>query len=94
MAVHGRHTHPAPLERGDLKYSFLVGNERFVVLCVSPLERGLRGVLRREARAGKKYCNVVFLELRVDVFDFRRLCSGVTHPRPLSRGEIGVQLSS
>ena len=22
-------------------------------------------------------------------FDFRRLCTGVTHPRPLSRGEIG-----
>ena len=22
------------------------------------------------------------------VFDFRRLCAGVTHPRPLSRGEV------
>ena len=21
-------------------------------------------------------------------FDFRRLCAGVTHPRPLSRGEV------
>ena len=27
----------------------------------SPLERGLRGVLRREARFGKRYCDVVFL---------------------------------
>ena len=27
--------------------------------------------------------------LRVAAFDFRRLCSDVTHPRPLSRGEIG-----
>ena len=26
--------------------------------------------------------------LRVDVFDFRKPCSDVTHPQPLSRGEI------
>ena len=25
-------------------------------------------------------------------FDFRKLCLGVTHPRPLSRGEIGMVL--
>ena len=31
---------------------------------------------------------VVFLGLWVDVFVFRWLCLGVTHPRPLSRGEV------
>ena len=35
---------------------------------------------------------VVFLGFWVDVFDFRRLCLDVTHPRPLSRGEVEVLL--
>ena len=35
----------------------------------------------------------VFLGLRVDAFDFRRLCADVTHPRPLSRGEVRVLVS-
>ena len=37
---------------------------------------------------------VVLVRLRVTALIFRWLCSGVTHPLPLSRGEIGVQLSS
>ena len=31
---------------------------------------------------------VVFLGLRVTALVFRRLCLDVTHPRPLSRGEV------
>ena len=37
--MHGRHTPPAPLERGGLRCLFLVGSERFDGM-VSPLERG------------------------------------------------------
>ena len=40
--MHGRHTPPAPLERGGLRCLFLVGSERFDGM-VSPLERGLKG---------------------------------------------------
>ena len=32
----------------------------------------------------------VFLGLWVVAFDFRWLCIGVTHPRPLSSGEMGM----
>ena len=32
--------------------------------------------------------DVVFLGLWVTTFDFRKLCLGVTHPRPFSRGEV------
>ena len=41
----GRHTPPAPLKRGALDAVFLFGNG-WVVWVASPLERGLRGVLR------------------------------------------------
>ena len=34
--------------------------------------------------------DVVFPELRVAAFDFRKLCLGVTPPQPLSRGEVGM----
>ena len=76
----------------DIARSCFLGNEWFVVWCVSPLERGSRGVLRWGARHGVRWfcCCLVrwyFLALG-DCFDFRRLCAGVTHPRPLSRGEI------
>ena len=36
--------------------------------------------------------DVVFPELRAAAFDYRCLCLDVTHPLPLSRGEIGVLL--
>lgn len=39
-----------------------------------------------------QFGEVVFLGFWVDVFDFRRLCPGVTHPQPLSRGEVEVLL--
>ena len=62
---------------------------------ISPIERGWRGVLRWEARAGLRYYGRFVLVFwggicwhLVVVFDFRRLCAGVTHPLPLSRGEI------
>ena len=48
---------------------FLVGNERFVVLYYSPLERGLRGVLWRDARIGLRSFLGGVSWLRVDVFD-------------------------
>ena len=44
VAMHMRHTPPAPLERGDWGGAFFVGNE-WVECKVSPLERGLKGVL-------------------------------------------------
>ena len=39
-------THPQPLSRGEVGCFVLLGNEWFVVWRISPLERGLRGVLR------------------------------------------------
>ena len=49
----------SPLERGDWDTAFLLVMSG---LCGedSPLERGLRGVLRREARFGLRYCAAVF----------------------------------
>ena len=35
----------------------------------------------------------VFLGLWVTALVFRKLCAGVTHPRPLSRGEVRALLS-
>ena len=45
----GRHTPPAPLERGVLRYCFLFGNERFMVWWL-PLLRGDEGVCDGERR--------------------------------------------
>ena len=39
------------------------------------------------------FFEVRFVGLRVDVFGFRWLCSDVTHPQPLSRGEVGMLFS-
>ena len=40
--MRGRNTPPAPLQRGELRCYFLLGNERFE-WDVSPLERGFEG---------------------------------------------------
>ena len=56
---------------------------------VSPLERGLRGVLRREVQLGKRYCDEVFLELRVVAFDLSG-CARASHtPVPSREGRLG-----
>ena len=96
----GRHTPPAPLERGVLDAAFylvmgdLSGD-------ISPLERGLRGVLRRGARQGLMCCEIQFREACCSeergvicqasggCYDFRKLCAGVTHPRPSREGRLG-----
>ena len=90
--MRGRHTPPAPLKRGGLRCLFLFGNEWFVA-CRIPLLRGDQGVCYGEGcgMGGDVFaavwrCGVSWL--RVDVFDFRRLCTDVTHPLPLSRGEV------
>ena len=44
VAVHGRHTPPAPLDRGGSGAAFLLVMSDLSGY-VSPLERGLRGVL-------------------------------------------------
>ena len=60
---------------------------------VSPLERGLKGGVTLR---GAVWVEVFFLGgvclLWVVAFDLRRLCAGVTHPRPLSRGEVVMLL--
>ena len=49
----GRHTPPAPLERGGLDACFL--SVMSGLWCGdSPLERGSRGVLRRDVRVGQR----------------------------------------
>ena len=98
--MRGRHTPPAPLWDGEFwNADFLFGNERFE--CdASPLERGLRGVLWRGARQGLMCCEIQFrgawrcdergviCQASGGYFGFRKLCAGVTHPPPLSRGEL------
>ena len=62
VAVLGRHTPPTPLERGGSGATF------FLMMSGlwrgdSPLERGLRGVLRGEARCGQRGCGIQFREV-------------------------------
>ena len=93
----GRDIPPAPLKRGDLGCCFLVGNEWFVV-CRIPLLRGDQGVCYGERRgmggddfAAVWRCGVSWL--RVVALGLRWLCLGVTHPLPLSRGEVRTLFS-
>ncbi len=44
--MHRRDTPPTPLWDGEVGSYVLFDNERFVAWWYSPLERGLRGVLR------------------------------------------------
>ena len=41
--MHGRDTPPAPLERGDLKCSFLFDDERFMAWGYFPSREGIKG---------------------------------------------------
>ena len=49
----GYHTPPGPSQEGRFGYCFLFDNEEFSVY-VSPLERGLRGVLWWDVRVGMR----------------------------------------
>ena len=89
---------PAPLQKGALNTAFLFENKRFGY-DVFPLEWGLRGVLRRGGGGGVEIIFAAvwwggiywFWEV---AFDFRWLYADVTHPRPLSRGELWMLFPS
>ena len=89
--MRGRDTPPAPLKRGGLECCFLVVNEWFEWGCF-PSGEGIEGcVMVRGAGWLKCFCCCLVRRCFLasgGFFDFRRLCLGVTHPQPLSRGEI------
>ena len=87
VCVWASHT-PSPSQEGRLECYFLL---IMSVLCGedSPLERGLKGcVMVRSVGWDEMFFEVGSVGLWVAVFDYRCLCAGVTHPQPLSRGEI------
>ena len=90
-------THPLPLSRGEVwDADFLFGNE-WVECEVSPLERGLKGCVTVRCAGWDEivfllFGDVAFVGFWWLLLIFRWLCTGVTHPRPLSRGENWIVL--
>ena len=96
------HTSGPSLGRGGLNTAFFWYLGVYGVVN-SPLERGFKGcVTVRGAAWGEMFLpscwDMLHLLLLVELWSicrlwvtalgFRRLCTGVTHPRPLSRGEV------
>ena len=76
----------------DIGRMFLVGNEWFVWVGF-PSWEGIKGCVTVRSAAGDEMFLLLFgwgsvCQILGDCFGFRRLCADVTHPRPLSRGEI------
>ena len=66
---------------------------------VSPLERRLKGCVTVRGVGWAEmflllFGEVVSVRFWVTTLEFRRLCADVTHPPPLSRGEIEMMFSS
>ena len=78
----------APSSFGVVVSLFVNG---WFVMCGFPSREGIKGCVMVR---GSVWFEMFFLGgvclLWVDVFDFRWLCAGVTHPQPLSRGEVRV----
>ena len=95
--MHGRDTPPTPLERGDWDTAFFLVVSRLSG-DDSPLERGFKGCVTVRGAAWVEGLrdtvsrNLVLrggiCRLWVAAFDLRWQCLDVTHPRPLSRGEV------
>ena len=85
----GRDTPPAPLKRGGWDAVFFLVIRG--LLCLFPLLIGDKGVCYGERRGLGCFC-CFFLRWCLlasgGCFGFRWLCSDVTHPLPLSRGEF------
>ena len=64
------------------------GIEGCVTVRVAAWVEGLRDTVSR-----RLVLQGVIRQASGDRFDFRKLCADVTHPRPLSRGEVRALLS-
>ena len=95
--MRGRHTPPAPLERGGSGASFLSVMSDLWRGCF-PSREGIEGcVMVRGAGWDEMLfatvwrCGVSWL--RVVALGFRWLCADVTHPRPSQEGRFGMLVS-